>query len=181
MFSLIVTVISIALVAALGLATLYYGGSALKRGNTLSTAAMILNQAQQLLGSSDAFEAEFRRKPSGLSELIATRYLEQTPQVGQLAWTMPVLDQVSFLLDAVPSIEICKTINLQGSLGRAAVLRKAYPEMPGQCFGESETQLKAVFKKHSGLNSLDGVLAPAEISAVPLPTSDTDVAWLQRP
>ena len=44
MFSLIVTIIAIALVAALALATLYYGGSAFNQSSAKAQAAKLLNQ-----------------------------------------------------------------------------------------------------------------------------------------
>lgn len=51
MFSLIITIISIALVAALALATLYYGGSAFNRGSAGAEAARLINEGQQVNGA----------------------------------------------------------------------------------------------------------------------------------
>ncbi len=51
MFSLIITIISIALVAALALATIYYGGSAFNRGSADAKAAQYINEGQQLSGA----------------------------------------------------------------------------------------------------------------------------------
>ena len=44
MFSLIVTIIAIVLVAALAIATIYYGGSSFLEGNTRIAVATLLNQ-----------------------------------------------------------------------------------------------------------------------------------------
>ena len=55
MFSLIITIISIALVAALALATLYYGGSAFSQGSAKANAASIIEQAQQIAGANTLF------------------------------------------------------------------------------------------------------------------------------
>ena len=41
MFSLIITIISIALVAALALATIYYGGSAFNKSSATATASKL--------------------------------------------------------------------------------------------------------------------------------------------
>ena len=63
MFSLIVTITSIALVAALALATLYYGGSAVNKGAADATAAKILLQGQQLLGAAELYKADTGKWP----------------------------------------------------------------------------------------------------------------------
>lgn len=46
MFSLIITIISIALVAALALATLYYGGDAFRDGHAAAQASKLKAQAK---------------------------------------------------------------------------------------------------------------------------------------
>lgn len=51
MFSLIITIISIALVAALAVATIYYGGSAFSSGSAKAVAATIVSNAQQVTGA----------------------------------------------------------------------------------------------------------------------------------
>lgn len=51
MFSLIITIISIALVAALALATIYYGGDAFTKGGDAAKAAQFINEGQQLQGA----------------------------------------------------------------------------------------------------------------------------------
>jgi hypothetical protein len=57
MFSLIITIISIALVAALALATIYYGGSAFRQGGDAALAAQYINEGQQLSGAAAIVEA----------------------------------------------------------------------------------------------------------------------------
>jgi hypothetical protein len=51
MFSLIITIISIALVTALALATIYYGGNAFRQGGDAAKAAQLINEGQQLSGA----------------------------------------------------------------------------------------------------------------------------------
>jgi sensor histidine kinase regulating citrate/malate metabolism len=48
MFSLIITIISIALVAAIAVATLYYGGTQFSQGTAKATADQIISAAQQI-------------------------------------------------------------------------------------------------------------------------------------
>ncbi|WP_187628597.1 hypothetical protein [Paraburkholderia sp. UCT31] len=55
MFSLIITIISIALVALLALATLYYGGSAFSQGSAKAAASTVVSQAQQIAGANTLF------------------------------------------------------------------------------------------------------------------------------
>lgn len=56
MFSLIITIISIALVTALALATIYYGGSAFRQGGDAAAAAKLINEGQQLAGAASVAE-----------------------------------------------------------------------------------------------------------------------------
>ena len=56
MFSLIITIISIALVTALALATIYYGGSAFRQGGDAAKAAQLINEGQQLAGAASVAE-----------------------------------------------------------------------------------------------------------------------------
>ena len=51
MFSLIITIISIALVAALAVATIYYGGAAFNKGSADAAASQLMNAAQQVQGA----------------------------------------------------------------------------------------------------------------------------------
>lgn len=48
MFALVITLISIALVTALALATIYYGGSAFRQGSDAAAAAQLINSGQQV-------------------------------------------------------------------------------------------------------------------------------------
>jgi hypothetical protein len=57
MFSLIITIISIALVTALALATIYYGGSAFRQGADAAGAARLINEGQQLSGAAAVVES----------------------------------------------------------------------------------------------------------------------------
>jgi hypothetical protein len=181
MFSLIITIISIALVSALALATLYYGGQAFNSGYSLTEASKIVNQAQQLLGAATVFQADYKRPPHDLAELTSLQYLSNLPTNGVGAWTSPVADQTVFMISSVASLEICKLINLRGSLGRAAILKQAYPLIPAQCFGPDEAHLRAVFKQPAGPTSLDGALATTDIAPGAVPLSSADPAWLVAP
>jgi hypothetical protein len=79
MFSLLITIIAIALVAALALATLYYGGSVFNQGAERAQAAKISVQAQQILGAMALYRAETGAYPNTLNDLVSTNYLKSIP------------------------------------------------------------------------------------------------------
>jgi hypothetical protein len=83
MFSLIITIISIALVAALALATIYYGGNAFNKGSESAKAAQLINEGQQLNGAFAFARAEARAagttEPADTAALISGNYLTQAP------------------------------------------------------------------------------------------------------
>lgn len=79
MFSLIVTIISIALVAAVAVATIYYGGPAFNQGKAGADAAKVMTQSQQILGAATLFSSDNGRWPLNVEELVATRYLGAAP------------------------------------------------------------------------------------------------------
>jgi hypothetical protein len=58
MFSLIITIISIALVAALAVATIYYGGSAFTQGTAKAQASAFVAAGQQVSGALTLFANE---------------------------------------------------------------------------------------------------------------------------
>lgn len=73
MFSLVIIIISVALGAALALATLYYGGNSFNPASAKANAAQLINQSQQLLGAADLFKAENGRWPDP-SHVLGTGY-----------------------------------------------------------------------------------------------------------
>jgi hypothetical protein len=96
MFSLIITIISIALVAALALATLYYGGSAFNKGSAEANASKIINEGQQINGAVQLFRADIAngtltpatKNPDAtvggasdinLKDVVSAKYLQQLP------------------------------------------------------------------------------------------------------
>lgn len=82
MFSLIITIISIALVAALALATLYYGGSAFNRGSAGAEAARLINEGQQVNGAVTIAKADQAAGATGVTTwagLVTGNYLSQLP------------------------------------------------------------------------------------------------------
>lgn len=191
MFSLIITIISIALVAALALATLYYGGNAFNQGAARAEASKILNQGQQLMGAADLFIAREGRVPT-LQELLDGGYLKSVPQAAlalqtanaaDTPWTMPVPGQVVFIMPAVDQA-VCQEVNAD-LLGFNGILEEARTQLVSQCYGP-ENSYKVVFAKSAPVLR---AAADQDLPALPQATvvdtavpdaSDTD-AWVVEP
>lgn len=77
MFSLIITIISIALVAALALATLYYGGDAFQQGKAGADASRLINEGQQINAAVTLADAT-GLTPADLGDLVPA-VLSQLP------------------------------------------------------------------------------------------------------
>ena len=186
MFSLIITIISIALVAALALATLYYGGGAFNKGAAQANAAKVLLQGQQLLGAAELYKAENGDWPSTMGVLVTEKYLKSIPfalgpvsealALGQ-AWAMPVARIPVFVLsDVEPGT--CASVNVK-TYGVEAILKTARTEYMSQCFGLTASTLKVVVGKANAdlvqvatdpaatvsLGIVSGLAAPADLSS----------------
>lgn len=84
MFSLIITIIAIALVAALVLATVYYGGNALNKSSDSANSAEVLNKGNQIQGAFELYRADHGHLPVGTADeiksvLISSEYLKSWP------------------------------------------------------------------------------------------------------
>lgn len=85
MFSLIVTIISIALVAALAVATIYYGGIAFQNNGTRAAAVKVVNAGQQINGAVEMYKAQRGQVPATLDDLVTSNLLQSIPAG---TWTM---------------------------------------------------------------------------------------------
>lgn len=89
MFQLIVAVISIALVAALAIASIFYGGEAWKESSEKSAVSQLLSQSQQISAALDVYFAEGNPKfentngatndQNVLNALVSGKYLASIP------------------------------------------------------------------------------------------------------
>jgi hypothetical protein len=88
MFSLIITIISIALVAALALASIYYGGNAFTSGSAKSAAAAVVNQAQQISAAWVMYANDNGGSdPAALGDLVTGEYLQVVPKPSKASVT----------------------------------------------------------------------------------------------
>ncbi|NLC21536.1 MAG: hypothetical protein GX771_06450, partial [Halomonadaceae bacterium] len=85
MFSLIITIISIALVAALALATLYFGGDAFNQGSAKAAASTVVNQAQQINGANTLHYLDFQSYATDVGDLVDGDYLASAPNPGTIS------------------------------------------------------------------------------------------------
>ncbi len=109
MFSLIITIISIALVAALALATLYYGGDAFNRGSVAAQASRLINEGQQANGAVALAKADAAAGDAAVTTwdgLVDAKYLSQLPASLGLTGTDTIAD-VSLKLTQADAILVC--------------------------------------------------------------------------
>ncbi|KWT98295.1 MULTISPECIES: hypothetical protein [unclassified Variovorax] len=116
MFSLIITIISIALVAALALATIYYGGTAFNKGAAEAKASQFINEGQQLNGASQLAKTDVEAgtlvaAPATIDDL-APAYLAQVPGTWASA-------DMTLATSVVPSKKVCDAINVKAGLPEA--------------------------------------------------------------
>lgn len=84
MFSLIIVIISIALVALLALAALYYGGTSFNKSTHTADTAKLLAQGQQLSSAMQLYFTDKGAYPTGTASdientLVSSGYLTQWP------------------------------------------------------------------------------------------------------
>ncbi|PHX04342.1 hypothetical protein [Vibrio splendidus] len=89
MFSLIISIIAIALVAALALASIYYGGAAFQQGSTDAEASTVMNQGQQIQGAITLanVDEKYTAGSTAIADL-APAYLKEAPKVRDKAWSI---------------------------------------------------------------------------------------------
>lgn len=109
MFSLIIVIISIALVAAIAIATLWYGGTQFSQGQNKAIAARVLNEGSQLLGATRIYQADHGNAlPNSVQDLVNAEYLRNIEGL-QTEWSMTT---DYFVTSSVP-YELCQEINRQ--------------------------------------------------------------------
>jgi len=142
MFSLIITIISIALVAALALATIYYGGSAFNKGSADAKASQFINEGQQLTGAITMNKADATADTTGTVVAattvagLAPKYLSQIPQ-GWLGTAAigPGGDATSIVTHSSVRDDVCSSINAKAGLPASGVTTQANVTTQYGCFG----------------------------------------------
>jgi hypothetical protein len=131
MFQLIVAVIAIALVIALTLASIFYGGEAFTRSSLKANVAAMVNQAQQISGAHTLYKTDYSVSPPGatsdarLNELQKQGYLAEIPTAPKIAatdsngnvvaWDYRPADKGVYLQLGAEPLETCKAVALNGA------------------------------------------------------------------
>lgn len=87
MFQLIVAVIAIALVIALTLASIFYGGEAFTRSSLKANVAALVNQAQQISGAHTLYKTDKAKKADAIIDLKNGGYLAEIPNAPKIVET----------------------------------------------------------------------------------------------
>jgi len=143
MFSLIITVISIALVAALAVASVYYGGPALSKGTSRAAAATVVSQGQQIAGAATMLASDSAMAVgAAFVNLTDNNYLTSIPTppnaVGT-SWEVGALAAAGFATVASTSKDICIEVekNRDSSVTETSFDTKASVDLIG-AFGTDD-------------------------------------------
>lgn len=178
MFSLIITIISIALVAALALATIYYGGNAFNRGADSALASKLMTQAQQILAADRLYRADNPGEmPSSMEELVSKGYLKSIPVAqsssgsfnafANAGTTWSMISTTGGRAYAVTTSDLtessCKEIN-KVSFGDSGILKNVISGFQTQCYGPAVNSLTVL-----------AVVDPAALESNSLPNTPSIV------
>ncbi|KVP16993.1 hypothetical protein [Burkholderia ubonensis] len=123
MFSLIITIVSIALVVALVAATMYNGGDTLTSGRTSADAAAFVTGAQQVAGaqvmhlSLNSVAATTVSGGAAGTDLVADKFLASAPVVKGGTWALDTANKL--VTNTVASAAVCNQINKSAGLTAA--------------------------------------------------------------
>lgn len=177
MFSLIVTLLSIALVAALAIATMYYLRASFTVIDSRAQASTVLSQAEQLAGGARVFKAYSGAYPSDLAQLQSNGYLKAGPQYRGQMWVFLGANTPAFVLPGTLSLSSCQALNSEVRHDTGI-----HPELVAsqlvQCFGTSAPYSVVVHLE------ADAALGPALAAVVPGATvvpSEADATWTVTP
>ena len=148
MFQLIVAVISIALVAALAIASIYYGGSAFSSSSLRANVVTLVNGGQQIAGAQALYRTDFGNFTNDITKLQATNaagytYLSSPPgksTIANGAWTT---DGVTANIPLASATGTCKEVSKQA--GRTVPDDSVGALAAGEQFGCTGTTAAPVF------------------------------------
>ena len=119
MFSLIITIVSIALVVALVAATMYHGGDTLTQGRVTADAAAFVSGAQQIAGAQTMHLSLTSKLATTVSggvagtDLVVDKFLASAPVVKGGDWSLATAGLVTSVVDTAA---ICQQINVSAGL-----------------------------------------------------------------
>lgn len=122
MFSLIITIVSIALVVALVTATMYAGGDTLTQGRARADASAAISSAQQIATAFSTFNANTGSQAGSLTDLKSQGYLATIPTAANgNAFTFDAPTRT--IIVNVGSQDVCVEINKIAVLPESAAFK----------------------------------------------------------
>jgi len=148
MSSLIITIISIALAAALALAGMYFGGDAFNQGSAKAAAATVVNQAQQISGSNTLFFLDEQAYAADVAALVSGDYLASAPNPGKITASNYVLATNGTITLEGLTTAVCDAVNEQAGVEARPADAAAAAALPAQfsCYGDVGGNGTFVFK-----------------------------------
>jgi alpha-tubulin suppressor-like RCC1 family protein len=153
MFSLLISVVALLLVAALALATLYYGGPVWGDSSARARAATIANQASQIRGAMELYYVHNGEFPEDIEALITAEYLKSKPMPPQPVADASLVSQVlaqsvkewevlapkrpAFMVHEAVKEDVCRELNYHYR-GSDAIFQKIDGKSYAQCYGPVE-------------------------------------------
>lgn len=138
MFALIITIISIALVAALAIASIYYGGTAFSQGTAQAQASTIINQAQQIGAGVTLYENDNGGTAPASVTILTPTYLQAQPTPPTSASAPYALgtNATTVTVDVL-STNVCLAIEQTVDPSATAISGSADTTQQYQCYGAS--------------------------------------------
>lgn len=134
MFSLIITIISIALVAALALATLYYGGTAFNQGRAGAEASRLINEGQQI-NAAATLNAATAAGATDIASLVTQNLLSTAPAGVSVTGVAPGdRAEVTVGADAFGD-EVCAEVQRRAGAAALALADDAAADAGTQMYG----------------------------------------------
>lgn len=162
MFSLIITVLSIGLVAALAIAALYYGVGTADEAGARARAATLVNQGEQIVAAARLYYVSTSRPLPSLQVLVEDGYLTALPvPVGATlasssfsiiseavaadtaSWSWDASTQTLALVKAVGAVSTCEQVN-NLSFNSKTVQDAVDTRFRVQCYGEQGSKAYTV-------------------------------------
>lgn len=140
MFSLIITIVSIALVVALVAATMYHGGDTLTQGRAKADAAAFVSGAQQVSGAAVMYQALEGAAAASAAVLVTSQYLSSVPSVKGGGLDIGTgLSSARVVASTVTAQDVCEAINRSAGLDETAAATAAAgdgtADVANQAFG----------------------------------------------
>lgn len=199
MISLVLAVISIALVVALVVLGNFYGGSKLSDAAAQADALRLRTEDQQIMAAVDIFSADHSRFPHSIHELVEGNYLRAIPRGALNAtevqaqattlranagpgerpgWSVPIAGQPIILTETTVPLEVCRQYN-QVSRGDNGILKQVLENLQSQCYGTSGVYRVVATKGR--LAVLSTAVSPTEVLSGGIPAIDTGSVWWDIP